>query len=43
MKLLENKIYSQKTGIVLIRENGQIIAIKPAQKYGDLIHDEIKL
>lgn len=32
-----------KAGIVLIRENGQVITIKPAQKYGDLIHGEVKL
>lgn len=32
-----------KAGIVLIRENGQTVVIKPAQKYGDLISDEVKL
>jgi diaminopimelate decarboxylase len=32
-----------KAGIVLIRENGQMITAKPAQKYGDLISDEVKL
>lgn len=32
-----------KAGILLIRENGQTVCIKPAQKYGDLIKDEIKL
>lgn len=32
-----------KAGIALIRENGHVMIIKPAQKYGDLIHDEVKL
>ncbi len=32
-----------KSGVVLIRQNGQVITIKSAQKYGDLVWDEIKL
>lgn len=32
-----------KAGVLLIRENGDVIVIKPAQKYGDLVSDEIKL
>ncbi len=32
-----------KAGILLIRENGQVITIKPAQKYGSLIDGEVKL
>jgi diaminopimelate decarboxylase len=32
-----------KAGVVLIRENGKIVTIKPAQKYGDLVYGEAKL
>lgn len=32
-----------KAGILLIRENGAVMVIKPAQKYGDLIRDEVML
>ena len=30
-------------GIILIRESGELVNIKPSQKYGDLIRDEVKL
>jgi hypothetical protein len=30
-------------GVLLIRENGEVVIIKPAQKYGDLVANEIKL
>lgn len=32
-----------KAGALLIRENGEVISIRHAQKYGDLIKDEIRL
>lgn len=32
-----------KAGVLLIRENGEVATIKPAQKYGDLVANEIKL
>jgi len=32
-----------KAGALLIRKNGEVISIRHAQKYGDLILDEIKL
>lgn len=32
-----------KAGVVQIRENGEVVIIKPAQTYEDLVSDEIKL